>query len=48
MIHIHRWFEVDRQYKYKYMQCVKCGKRKVMQSFIGGYQPMKYPLWERE
>jgi hypothetical protein len=43
---IHKWSERDRQPKYSYLQCVKCGKKKVKEVFKGGFQPMKHIDWK--
>jgi hypothetical protein len=42
MLHIHKWIKTDEQPKYIYLTCCKCGKRKAIELFSGGYQPMKY------
>lgn len=49
---LHKWKTIHNQYLYKYLECEKCGKRKIkdysFRNHQGGYQPMKYPNWEQE
>jgi hypothetical protein len=38
---LHKWIEIDKQPKYKYLKCKKCNKIKTIELFKGGYQPKK-------
>jgi len=46
----HKYEVVHQQRMYKYLECTKCGKRKVLdftwRNNYAGHQPMKYPNWE--
>lgn len=47
----HKYKVIYEQTLYKYLECVKCGKRKVLdyswRNNYAGHQPMKYPNWEK-
>jgi len=36
----HKWEIVKDTGKHRYYECAKCGKRKIVQAFSGGYQPI--------
>ncbi|TCO69523.1 hypothetical protein [Marinisporobacter balticus] len=45
----HKWEVIEEQRLYKYLECKKCGKREIKDySFENGYQPMRYPNWEKK
>lgn len=40
-VHIfHKWNRVKRSNKYRYQECDKCGKRRVIEAFNGGHPPV--------
>ncbi|GIO57905.1 hypothetical protein J21TS7_62230 [Paenibacillus cineris] len=36
----HKWITAKRSNKYRYQECTKCGKRRVIETFSGGHQPV--------
>ena len=44
MLHFHKWKTVKDTGKHIYQQCSKCGKRRIIAVFNGGYQPTDQ-LW---
>lgn len=37
---LHKYKEIKSTSKYCYLECVKCGKRKIKEIRRGGYQPI--------
>lgn len=43
----HKWEVKYSQFKWDYKECVKCGKRRIVEKIKIGYQPKQYPNWDK-